>query len=309
MKARRLFGASILAIACMHCGSSDSTNSVGAPPDQGIAASSETRQDLGVERWTLSTSQTGNAHVYTIRGLDSQGRVAAQAAVRWTSSGSVEVSITPPNVRTQFVRAPDGAVERSVDGIRANAKAVKITQRMVADLRGTGSLAAQSLRPLEDPGDPSLLTGPDSPLLCSQAEQCATGPIDAADQPDSDRPDLPAGCAPSANLDKGLLTLPGSTLSNNAYPLSHGQSLIFSVPINQINGLTGFEQSGPDVVVTQTLVKPMVRGQDGDQELYQFTITPSACATSGTTVTLTSEPDYMSRYDTDWAFSFKVLVQ
>jgi hypothetical protein len=296
----------------MHCGSSDSRNSVGAPPGQGIAASSETRQELGVERWTLSTSQIGNADVYTIRGFDSQGRVAAQAAVRWTSSAStrstVEVSITPPNVRTQFVRAPDGAVERSVDGIRANATAVNIAQRMVADFKGTGSLAAQSLRPLDAPGDP-LIPNPDSPLLCSQAEQCATGPIDAADQPDTDRRDLPAGCAPTANRELGLLTLPGSTLGNNTYPLSHGQSLIFSVPINQINGLTGFEQSGPDVVVTQTLVKAMVPGQDGDQNVYQFTITPSACATSGTEVTLTSQPDYMSRNDTNWAFSFKVVVQ
>jgi hypothetical protein len=157
----------VLGAAALGC-SDQAASTEGA--GQTIAASPETRHELGVERWLLSISHNGNASMATATGEDSQGHMAAEFAMQLTMSGSEvsegQVTITPPGVRGLFVFGPDGNIAKAPDGFPGDAMAVSIVRRVIADFAGSGgtaSVAANSLPTLRPRC--SIVCGPAGKLL------------------------------------------------------------------------------------------------------------------------------------------------
>jgi hypothetical protein len=118
---------------------------------QTIAASPETRHELGVERWSLSTSHNGNVSMATATGEDSGGHIAAEFTIQLTMSGSElsegQMFITPPGVRGLFVFGPDGNIAKAPDGFPGNAMAVSVVRRVIADFAGSGGNSVPTLGP------------------------------------------------------------------------------------------------------------------------------------------------------------------
>jgi hypothetical protein len=108
--------------------------------------------------------------------------------------------------------------------------------------------------------------------------------------------------------DLGTLAHPGQALKG-LHHLQPGQSLRFSVAVNQIWGLgeINLSPAGAGLELQQKEVHAMQPGVLGSTSLQQYTLTMTQTAKAGTKFTVTTLGNYQVRDNPDWAFSFTVV--